>query len=428
VAIYVFKMKTFSRSAGSRGSRATSAAAYRAGERIRDERTDAVYDHRRRQDVLHKEIILPAKLAGRGSAPDWARTRSALWNAAEWAETRRNARVAREFMLVLPHELAPAARLQLAQGFAHELSDRYGTGIDLVLHAPRGDPRNFHAHLLSTTREVTPEGLGRKAALELSGTERHRRGLARWSQEKTWLRERWAEHTNQALRQAHLEVRVSHLRAATPDLTRSPWLPIAAYYMEKQGRHSFLAERIRARHQALVACAGLTSAPPAPDLPPARAPVLARAGPVGAQATAGARSWVERVRERARTAWLALREQQLDRSSAARPSQPAIQGTRAQQRLHSPPTHSSPSYLQEPHDVARESVRNWLAYRQSHPELNTDMARQALSNWLAYRQRQLEQGMERERSPGPHREQAERVLSGTDEQQRNRGHDFDLSL
>jgi hypothetical protein len=333
VAIYVFKMKAFSRSAGSRGSRATSAAAYRAGERIKDQRTGAVYDHHRRQDILHKEIILPAGLAG--SPPEWTRTRAALWNAAEHAETRRNSRVAREFMLALPHELKPLARIRLAQRYAHELSDRYGTAIDLVIHAPRTDPRNFHAHLLSTTREVTPQGPGPKAALELSGTERHRRGLARWSAEKTWLRERWAEHTNQALREAHLQVRVSHLGAAAQGLSnaaratglaRSPWLPIAAYYMEKQGRRSFLAERVRARHLERAALAASAAGP--------------------------------------------------------NPTQTATSPT---------PTSMPPaSTFKSLEDAAQRSLRNWLAYRARHGPGPT--AQQSLRNWLDHRQHQAEHG------------------------------------
>jgi hypothetical protein len=401
VAIYVFKMKAFSRSAGSRGSRATSAAAYRAGERIRDERTGAVYDHHRRQDVLHKEIILPARLAG--NAPEWTRTRQALWNAAEHAETRRNSRVAREFMLALPHELKPLARIRLAQHYAHELSDRYGTAIDLVIHAPRSDPRNFHAHLLSTTREVTPAGLGPKAALELSGTERHRRGLARWSEEKTWLRERWAEHTNQALREAHLRERVSHLGAAAPHPDRSPWLPIAAYYMEKQGRHSFLAERIRARHQQRLA--------------------LAEQVP----ATSGARRWLSRVRERVRAAWLGAREHLQDRPAiaaaglsadmSARQRQPQPRSPGADQaHSQSPSTPPPPALTSKSLDeAAQQSLRNWHAYRARHGPGPT--AEQSLRNWLDYRQRQAEHGSK----PG--------TQYGMEQgRERARSHDYDLSL
>ncbi len=250
MAIYVFKMKTFSRNAGTRGSRATSAAAYRAGERIRDARTGTSYDHRHRQDVLHKQIVLPRQFAARGAQMDWARNRATLWNAAEQAETRRNARVAREFTLALPHELGQGARVQLAQRFAQDLADRYHNVIDLVIHAPRGDPRNYHAHLLTTTRELTMQGLGRKAALELTGTERYRRGLARWSEERDWLREHWAGLANHALREAGLEVQISHRLPAAPDLTRPPRLPLVAYHIERSGRYSYIAERIRAQHRA----------------------------------------------------------------------------------------------------------------------------------------------------------------------------------
>ena len=53
MAKYFLHVKVFSRG---KGSRVTRAAAYRAGERIRDERTSEVYNYSDRQDVLHKEI------------------------------------------------------------------------------------------------------------------------------------------------------------------------------------------------------------------------------------------------------------------------------------------------------------------------------------------------------------------------------------
>jgi ATP-dependent exoDNAse (exonuclease V) alpha subunit len=114
-------MKTFGRAGG---SSAASAAAYRAGERIRDERTGRTYDHSERQDVLHKEIVLPGRFADEDMA--WARDRASLWNAAESAETRKNARVAREYLVALPVELSPPQRLELVRAFSQELSDRYG--------------------------------------------------------------------------------------------------------------------------------------------------------------------------------------------------------------------------------------------------------------------------------------------------------------
>src|SRR5207253_9996162 len=52
MAKYFLHVKVFSRG---KGSRVTRAAAYRAGERIRDERTSEVYNYSDRHDVLHKE-------------------------------------------------------------------------------------------------------------------------------------------------------------------------------------------------------------------------------------------------------------------------------------------------------------------------------------------------------------------------------------
>src|ERR1700761_5473259 len=102
MAIYYLGVKSFGRSAGTGGSVSTSAAAYRSGERIRDERTGNVYDHSHRRDVDYKEILLPSHLDGSDARLDWARDRSELWNAVERSEPRPNARVAREYVLALP--------------------------------------------------------------------------------------------------------------------------------------------------------------------------------------------------------------------------------------------------------------------------------------------------------------------------------------
>src|SRR5580698_5408774 len=169
MAIYYLGVKAFGRSAGTGGSISTSAAAYRAGERIRDERTNHVYDHSHRRDIEYKEILLPSHLEGAGSQLDWARDRSLLWNAVERSEPRANARVAREYVLALPHELNVEQRTALARTFAQDIADRYHNAVDLAIHQPRTDPRNFHAHLLSTTRELTPTGFGPKTTAELSG-------------------------------------------------------------------------------------------------------------------------------------------------------------------------------------------------------------------------------------------------------------------
>lgn len=366
-------MKTFGRSGGKRGSRATSAAAYRAGERIQDERTGGIYDHQRRRDVMHKEIILPAKLAQTGRELDWARDRPTLWNAAEHAESRSNARVAREFVVALPHELTHEQRTRLTRQFAQELADRYGNAIDIAIHAPRGDPRNFHAHLLATTREITPDGLGPKTTLERSGTERHRLGLPRWREETSAIRERWASFTNEALERAHLAVRVS---APRPDATRSlqasaPRVPLIAYHIERRGGRSFLAERIRAAHLARVASAVRS----VERTTTTRS--LEQDGAKDRSATASRETvgLADRLRARAREAWVALsaslrgRAMGESRNSAARDSAleersptPVAQFVAPSRNLNPARTRDDAGSRQapEPGELAREAAREWL--------------------------------------------------------------------
>lgn len=148
MAIYHLSVKTLSRSAG---RSATAAAAYRAGVEIVDARTGEVHDYRRKGGVVHSEIVLPV------GAPEWARDRSALWNAAEQAEVRKNSTVAREFEIALPSDLSEAGRLALAVDFAKEIVARHGCAVDVAIHEPgrEGDTRNHHAHLLLSTRKLT---------------------------------------------------------------------------------------------------------------------------------------------------------------------------------------------------------------------------------------------------------------------------------
>jgi ATP-dependent exoDNAse (exonuclease V) alpha subunit len=253
MAIYFLNLKTFGRS---NNSSAVSAAAYRAGERIRDERTGKTYDHSDRQDVLHKEILLPNKFAADDMS--WVRDRANLWNAAEGAEERKNARVAREYLVALPIELSADARIGLVSGFSRELVERYGFAIDIAIHAPRNfpgsDPRNFHAHLLATTREVTLGGLGAKTTLEWNDAKRREAGMGPAVGELLHVRERWAIAANTALEQARVSSRVDHrtLRAQGIDREPGPHIPRAAYEMERLGVYSVVAERIRAEHQARV--------------------------------------------------------------------------------------------------------------------------------------------------------------------------------
>jgi ATP-dependent exoDNAse (exonuclease V) alpha subunit len=314
VAIFYLQISSVSRGAG---RRASAAAAYRAGERLRDERSGALHNYSRRRDVLHTEIFLPQQFGG---APLlWARSRERLWNTAEHAEKRHNARVAREFQVTLPAELAPLERIALARSFAREVCERYRVAVDLAVHAPRpeGDPRNFHAHLLATTREVTPAGLGAKAGLDMSARERRQRDLPDHRQEFINVRERWAILTNEALRAANLSARVDHRSLAAQGIDREPLpaIPLMHLKMEQQGVRSELAEQLRAAYRERVAQRlARTPTTPVAQLPkPAAAPDL------------------EEIRRQAREAWLQLRSQQSSLLASHTPARAAeAQGHQAE--------------------------------------------------------------------------------------------------
>jgi ATP-dependent exoDNAse (exonuclease V) alpha subunit len=318
VALFYLQINSLSRGAG---RRATAAAAYRAGERIRDERSRVLHNFSRRRDVQHTEIFLPEHLEARGLS--WARNREKLWNAAEHAEKRHNSRVAREYQVMLPAELNPTQRVALARDFARDIAERYNVAVDLAVHEPRpgGDPRNYHAHLLSTTREITPAGLGAKSGLDLSALERRRRALPDHRQEYVNVRERWAVLVNEALREAHVEARVDHRSLAAQGIDREPRprIPWVHLKIEQRGVRSEIAEQLRAAYRARVQERLQRSAARAAAATPCAPADAARAA--GPDPPAPARD-VEEIRRQAREAWLRLRPTQADRSEATSREQP----------------------------------------------------------------------------------------------------------
>jgi hypothetical protein len=195
VASYHLDVKSVQRSAG---RSAPAAAAYRHAERIACDREGRVHDYRAKAGVEASFIVAPE------DAPAWAQDRQALWNAAEARDTRVNSVTAREWELALPHELDASGRRELAHAFARELVGRYGVAADVAIHAPHreGDQRNWHAHVLTTTRCLTAEGLTDKTRqLDAKQT----RGA-----EVTHMRETWASLQNRALERAGHEERVDH--------------------------------------------------------------------------------------------------------------------------------------------------------------------------------------------------------------------------
>jgi MobA/MobL family len=186
---------------------------------------------------------------------DWARDRATLWNSVE-RTSLRNALLGREVMVVLPGELSAAQRSQLARRFGQELADRYLGAVDVTVHPPRSGSVDVghHAHILMTPRRVTPEGIGARTILELSGTELYSRGLGPYKREFLLIRERWAAVTNDALRDAGLDLRVDHRSFKAQGIDREPvfMLPRNLFRMEQRHGASRAGDRLRAEYRERV--------------------------------------------------------------------------------------------------------------------------------------------------------------------------------
>ncbi len=205
MAIYHLNAKVISRS---NGQSATEAAAYRAAEKIYDERTGETFNYTRKKGVYATEILTPH------NAPDWMLDRSKLWNAAELFEKRSNSRTAREFDIALPTELTNTQKQDLVRNFAQDNFVDKGLVADIAFHEI--DTHNPHVHIMITTRVVDENGLGAKD---------------RSLDKKDFLlklRESWATYTNDALNQANISERIDHRTLKEQNITRIPQIHLGA--------------------------------------------------------------------------------------------------------------------------------------------------------------------------------------------------------
>jgi hypothetical protein len=449
MAVYFLRSKHLSRG---KGARVTRAAAYRAGELIRDQRTGETYNYSARNDVVHKEIVLPEELAGRDDMA-WTQDRATLWNAAEHAGLRCNSKLAREWLVILPAELNADQRIGLVRSFAQDLSDRYKCAVDLCIHEPRpgADSRNHHAHLLMTVREVTPNGFGARGALEMWGAERSLRVAGSGREEYLRVRERWAQLTNHALQHAGQARRIDHRSFAKQGIDReaTPSIPEKVLYAERRlGRSTAAGDAIRARHRERVEAREKGPAELARVL--ARQRKAAAAEIARRPASAPRRELTreerntrrreyykakrareiqdpaaaERRRAAGRRAYYSMRQKNpqamLARQRQYRAANAAEinRNQREYRKLHAAELNAKRRELRQARvaksPTAEESARAWLAYHQKHGDGPT--AEESARAWAALRERQA-QGA---KTPSAGIEAAD------PKPRRDRGHDFGL--
>lgn len=243
MAIYHCSIKIISRG---KGKSAVAAAAYRSGETLTNEYDGITHDYSRKGGIVHTEILLP------DHAPAEYAGRSVLWNAVEKAEKAKDAQLAREIELALPHELTREQSISLVREYVKEQFVSAGMCADIAIHDKNdGNP---HAHVMLTTRPIEQDGTWgakqkKEYILDRDGNKIYdpkKRSYkcksipaTNWNDQtkaEEW-RSAWAEICNQVLEQNGHTERIDHRSYARQGIDQIPsvHLGVAAFQMEKRG-------------------------------------------------------------------------------------------------------------------------------------------------------------------------------------------------
>lgn len=232
MAIYSCSIKSISRGSKGGGRSIIASAAYVNGERLTSFSTGEVYDYTRKQGVESSDIYLPS------GTLEWATDREKLWNTAEQAEKRKNSCLGRQLIVAIPYELSKAQRAELVGTAARIIAQRYNVAVDAAIHAPsrEGDERNFHAHILFSSRRINAEGFWEKTR-ELDDKRTS-------SKEVRYLREMWATEANKALQRANVQERIDPRSLRAQGIKRMPSVHLGptATAMERRGVRSRMGD------------------------------------------------------------------------------------------------------------------------------------------------------------------------------------------
>jgi len=143
MSIYHCTIKIINRAGG---RSAVSSAAYRSGEKLRNEETGIIHDFTRKGGVAYSEIMLPS------NAPSSYSNRELLWNEVQKVESRSDAQLAREVEAALPVEMTRDEQLSCVRTFVKKNFVDEGMIADWALH-DKGDG-NPHVHIMLTVRGI----------------------------------------------------------------------------------------------------------------------------------------------------------------------------------------------------------------------------------------------------------------------------------
>ncbi|MEI6187464.1 MAG: AAA family ATPase [Alphaproteobacteria bacterium] len=146
----------------STGGNACCKGAYNARTKINDQKTNITYNFSNRGDNVYHDILLP------NGVDQKFKNISELMNAVEHIEKKDNSQLLKDAIIALPDdkELDLQDRINITLRIIDKMAwVKNGLGVQVDIHQPHDGEKNWHAHLLITTRRFTADGkyLGKKS-------------------------------------------------------------------------------------------------------------------------------------------------------------------------------------------------------------------------------------------------------------------------
>lgn len=214
-------------------------SAYINAKSYADDRTGMTFDYSKKKGFLYSYAYAIDENNKRVKLDN-----QELWNKAEHAEKRKDARVGREYIIAIPHELMQKGKrkqgLECVMEYCDKIAKRYGVAIEFAIHDQDDNNKNFHAHILTTTRKASFENgelvLTEKSNLELSDKKLRQLGKKTGKEQITSLRKLNADVSNKHLAKNGFDERVDHRTLKAQGIDRLPQIHLSRAEMELEKR------------------------------------------------------------------------------------------------------------------------------------------------------------------------------------------------
>lgn len=203
--------------------------AYDSGSVMSDGAQEKLHDYRRKEHVVTTFINAPE------GAPEWAGELQSLCDAITAEETRKNARLMRKFEISLARGLSEEEQAAVCKRWCDEHFTRHGVISVVSLHNSKASDGedNPHAHILAATRTLDADGWHAD------------KNNIRWMNSKETLRQ-WrtsmGEYTNEALQAAGVDRPVTYHSYASMGIEQEVTKPLGPQ-AHRQEQHGITTKR-----------------------------------------------------------------------------------------------------------------------------------------------------------------------------------------